>query len=383
MHQPGLIGPGNFGETSLFAGGRGTVDSVRVCVIGAGRAGMVHAFNFRHRIAEAQLVAIVDADQATSSSLEAMARRRADESGVSLVPRGVVFDSIEAALSGADFDAVCIATPTFTHASIAVAAARAGKHILCEKPMALTLDEADAMIAAARQADVVLQIAFMRRFDPAFRAAREQIEAGAIGDPMMVRTLTRGPGLPPRWACDPATSIGMLAEVNSHDFDTVRWLAGSELSRVYAEAATLKAPQLEEEFPGFYDTVVVNVRLASGALAVIDGCCPVGYGYDARAEVLGSTGVLFIGELRERALVRCTREEGVVTKQFTAWAKRFEAAYLAEDEHFVNCIRASESPEVTGEDGKRALEGVLAATRSIRTGAPVALPLAEGARDAA
>ena len=359
------------------------MDSVRICVIGAGRAGMVHAFNFRHRIAEAQLVAIVDADQATSSSLEAMARRRADESGASLVPRGLVFDGIEAALAGADFDAVCIATPTFTHASIAVAAARAGKHILCEKPMALTLDEADAMIAAARQADVVLQIAFMRRFDPAFRAAREQIEAGAIGDPIMVRTLTRGPGLPPRWACDPATSIGMLAEVNSHDFDTVRWLAGSELSRVYAEAATLKAPQLEEEFPGFYDTVVVNVRLASGALAVIDGCCPVGYGYDARAEVLGSTGVLFIGELRERALVRCTREEGVVTKQFTAWARRFEAAYLAEDEHFVNCIRAGELPEVTGEDGKRALEGVLAATRSIRTGAPVALPLTEGARDAA
>lgn len=324
---------------------------------------MVHAFNFRYRLADVELAAVVDAD-------EALARERADELGVSLV-----FSSVESALSQADLDAVCIATPTFTHASIAVAAAQAGKHILCEKPMALTLDEADVMIAAARQADVVLQIAFMRRFDPAFRAAREQIEAGAIGDPIMVRTLTRGPGLPPRWACDPATSIGMLAEVNSHDFDTVRWLAGSELSRVYAEAATLKAPQLEEEFPGFYDTVVVNVRLTSGALAVIDGCCPVGYGYDARAEVLGSTGVLFIGELRERALVRCTREDGVVTKQFTAWARRFEVGYLAEDEHFVNCIRTGEPPEVTGEDGRRALEGALAATRSIQTGAPVSLPL--------
>jgi len=324
---------------------------------------MVHASNFRQRIAEAQLVAIVDADQA-------LARRRADESGVALV-----FDSIEAALAAADFDAVCIATPTFTHASIAVAAARAGKHVLCEKPMALTLDEADAMIGAARQAGVILQIAFMRRFDPAFRAAQEQIEAGAIGDPIMVRTLTRGPGLPPRWACDPATGIGMLAEVNSHDFDTVRWLAGSELARVYTEAANLKAPQLGKEFPNFYDTVVVNVRLASGALAVIDGCCPVTYGYDARAEVLGSTGLLFIGELRERALVRCTREEGLVTQQFTAWAKRFEAAYLAEDEHFVNCIRTGGPPEVTGEDGRRALEGVLAATRSIQTGAPVSLPL--------
>jgi predicted dehydrogenase len=337
--------------------------SVRICLVGAGRVGMVHAFNFRHRIAEAQLVAMVDANQAT-------ARERAGELDVSLV-----FDSIESALSQVDFDAACIATPTFTHAPIVIAAAQAGKHVLCEKPMALTLDEADAMIAAARQADVILQIGFMRRFDPAFRAAKEQIEAGAIGDPIMVRTLTRGPGLPPRWACDPATSIGMLAEVNSHDFDTVRWLAGSEFSRVYAEAATLKAPQLGEQFPGFYDTAVVNVRLASGALAVIDGCCPVEYGYDARAEVLGSAGVLFIGELRERALVRCTREDGVVTKQFTAWAKRFKAGYLAEDEHFVNCIRTGEPPEVTGEDGRRALEGVLAATRSIQTGASVNLPL--------
>jgi predicted dehydrogenase len=341
--------------------------SVRICLVGAGRAGMVHAFNFRYRIAEAQLVAIVDAN-------EAMARERAAELDVQST-----FDSIESALSKVDFDAVCIATPTFTHASIVIAAALARKHILCEKPMALTLDEADTMIAAARQADVVLQIGFMRRFDPAFRAAKERIEAGAIGDPIVVRTLTRGPGLPPRWACDPATSIGMLAEVNSHDFDTLRWLSGSEFTRVYAEAATFKAPELKAEFPSFYDTAVVTARMDNGALGVLDGCCPVGYGYDARAEVLGTAGMLFIGELREHALVRCTREDGVVTKQFRAWAKRFEAGYLAEDEHFINCIRTGETPLVTGEDGRQALEGVLAATRSIQTGAPVSLPLTESA----
>jgi myo-inositol 2-dehydrogenase/D-chiro-inositol 1-dehydrogenase/scyllo-inositol 2-dehydrogenase (NAD+) len=173
----------------------------------------------------------------------------------------------------------------------------------------------------------------------------------------------------------------MLAEVNSHDFDTIRWLAGSEFARVYTEAATFKVPDLETEFPGFYDTAVVTTRLVNGALGIIDGCCPVGYGYDARAEVLGTAGVLFIGELREHALVRCTREDGVVTKQFRAWAKRFEAGYLAEDEHFVNCVRTGESPLVRGEDGRQALEGVLAATRSIQTGAPVSLPFAESVGD--
>jgi myo-inositol 2-dehydrogenase/D-chiro-inositol 1-dehydrogenase/scyllo-inositol 2-dehydrogenase (NAD+) len=345
------------------------MNRIRICLVGAGRAGMVHALNFRQRIAEAELVAIVDADLDR-------ARGQADALGLNRS-----FDSIEAALTGAEFDAVCIATPTFTHSSVAVAAARAGKHLLCEKPMALTLEEADSMIAAARQANVVLQIAFMRRFDPAFQAAKEQIDSGAIGDPIVVRTLTRGPGLPPRWACDPATSIGMLAEVNSHDFDTIRWLSGSEFSRVYAEAATLKAPQLGEEFPRFYDTAVVNLRLTNGALAVIDGCCPAGYGYDARAEVLGSKGVLFIGELQECALVQCTREEGMVSTPFTSWARRFEAAYLAEDEHFLDCIRTGASPAVTGEDGRRALEGVLAATRSLETNLPVSLPLTASARE--
>ena len=344
--------------------------SIRICLVGVGRAGMVHAFNFRYRIAETQLVAMVDAN-------EAMARERAGELDVPFA-----FDSIESALSQVDFDAVFIATPTFTHASIVIAAAQAGKHILCEKPMALTLDEADAMISTARQAGVVLQIGFMRRFDPAFRAAKEQIEAGAIGDPIMIRTLTRGPGLPPRWACDPTTSIGMLAEVNSHDFDTIRWLASSEFTRVYAEAATFKAPDLKTEFPDFYDTAVVTARMDNGGLGILDGCCPVGYGYDARAEVLGTAGVLFIGELRDHALVRCTREDGVVTKQFRAWAKRFEAGYLAEDEHFVNCVRTGELPLVSGKDGRQALEGVLAATRSIQTGAPVSLPFAESAGDA-
>ena len=336
---------------------------VRLCLIGAGRAGKVHANSLVKHVPAGELVCLVDPVSETLTST-------GDEFGVE-----ARFGSLEAALEWGKFEAVVITTPTFTHKALTVLAAETGKHVFLEKPMALTLAECDEMIAATERNGVLLQLGFMRRFDPAFRAARAQIEAGVIGDPLVVRTLTRGPGLPPRWACDPATSVGMLAEVNSHDFDTVRWLGGSEFCRVYAEAATLKAPQLGEEFPNFYDTAVVNVRLASGALAVIDGCCPVGYGYDARAEVLGSAGVLFIGELREHALVRCTREEGVVTKQFAAWARRFEAGYRAEVEHFVNCIRTGQPLQVTGEDGKRALEGVLAATRSIQTGAPVSLPL--------
>jgi predicted dehydrogenase len=221
----------------------------------------------------------------------------------------------------------------------------------------------------------LLQMGFMRRFDPVFCAAKERIDGGEIGSPMIVRSLTRGPGLPPRWACDIRTSNGMLAEVNSHDFDTIRWLAGSEYEKIHAEANTLKCFDLKEEFPEFYDNAVVTLRMKEGSLGIIDGSCPVGYGYDARAEVLGNEGVMFIGELEDTAVITCTKSTGLVASNFPGWRQRFREAYIAEARHFVDCIIDEKEPSVTGEDGRRALEGVLAANRSIRTGRPVNLPL--------
>jgi len=339
------------------------VSKVRICVVGAGRAGMVHATNFRQNVLGASLGAIVDAD------LD-LARRAGHELEVD-----DCFSSLQDALERASFDAVCIASPTFTHRDLATAAAKEGKHIFCEKPMAITIEEAKEMIEAARAAKVVLQMGFMRRFDPVFRAAKERIEGGEIGSPMIVRSLTRGPGLPPRWACDIRTSNGMLAEVNSHDFDTIRWLAASEFEKIYAEANTLKCFDLKEEFPGFYDNAVVSLRMENGSLGIVDGSCPVGYGYDARAEVLGSEGVMLIGELQDSAVMTCTSSTGLVASNFPGWRERFREAYVAEARHFVECIVKAEEPAVTGEDGRRALEGVLAANRSIRTGRPVDLPL--------
>lgn len=327
---------------------------------------MVHAMNFKNNVPGASLVAVVDAD------LE-LAEKRAKDLGVDLF-----CSDLRQALARAEIDAICITTPTFTHAQIAITAARAGVHIFCEKPMALTLREADEMIRAAGEAGVKLQVGFMRRFDSVFRAAKERIESGEIGSPMLVRSLTRGPGLPPRWACDLRTSNGMLAEVNSHDFDTIRWLAESEFERVYAEANTLKCFDLKIEFPNFYDNAIVSLRLKNGALGVIEGSCPVDYGYDARAEVLGSEGVILIGELKDKPVISCTKKSGLVASNFPGWRERFREAYIAEARHFVECIIKGEEPVVTGEDGKRALEGVLAANRSIETGRPVDLPLGGG-----
>lgn len=339
-------------------------DQIGVCVIGAGRAGLVHARNFRWRVPYARLEAVLDVDP-----------ERARQAVVELDLGNRNYVSLEAALDSTPIDAVVITTPTFTHADLVVKAAQAGKHILCEKPMALTLEECDRMIAAAQATGVVLQIAFMRRFDPAFVTAKEQIDEGAIGTPLLVRSLTRGPSLPPPWACDIRTSNGLLAEVNSHDFDTIRWLTGANYAAVFAQAAALKAPHLKEQYPEFYDTAVVALRLENGALGMLDGICPVDYGYDARAEVVGTKGVLLIGELRRVATTRVTQEGGILERHFSSWRDRFEQAYVNEAAHFVACIRNHSQPIVGGFDGRCAVEAVLAANQSIRTGKLVELPL--------
>lgn len=334
---------------------------VGVLVIGAGRAGMVHARNFRRGVPGARLVGVCDANpEAAEKAREALE-----------LPRS--YTHLEDALADAAVQAVVITTPTFTHEEMALAAARAGKHILCEKPMALTLASAERMIAAAKAHQVTLQMAFMRRFDPAFQQAKRQLDSGALGEVMMVRSLTRGPGLPPAWALDVRRGGGMLAEVNSHDFDSVRWLTGSEYARIYAEAAALKAKEAARAFPGFYDNVVLTARMTSGALATIDGSCPVDYGYDARVEILGSEGVLFIGEMQSEAVAICTKAGGVTQRTFASWRDRFREAYLAEDRHFIGSVLGEHPPAVTGEDGRAALEAVLAASEALQTGQPVVL----------
>ena len=333
---------------------------VRVCLVGAGRAAKVHANSLIHHTPGGELVAIVD------SSPEALGAT-ADLYGVDKR-----YLSLEAALEAADFNAVVITTPTFTHADLAVRAAQAGKHVFLEKPMALSLEECDAIIAAARANGVVLQLGFMRRFDPEFAAAAERIKAGEIGQPMMIKSLTHGPGLPPAWARDLKTSNGMLAEVNSHDWDTVRWLMGTDYERVYVEVANFKGSSHGVDTENFYDNVLVNIRFINGGLGSISGVCPCSYGYDARVEIIGEKGIMQIGELKGQAVVICTdRDQGLITPIYRTWPQRFQWGYIHEMEHFIECIQSGRQPRVGGEEGRWAVAGVLAGTKSFLEARPV------------
>ncbi|MGE5601878.1 MAG: Gfo/Idh/MocA family oxidoreductase [Nitrososphaerales archaeon] len=335
---------------------------VRVCLVGAGRAGKVHANSIVKHVPGSQLVALVDSALATLAAA-------GEEYGVE-----ARFSTLEDALQGADFDAVVIVTPTFTHCQLAVTAANAGKHVLVEKPMAVSLTECDEMIAAPESHGVVLQVAFMRRFDPEMVAGFERIQAGEIGRPMMIKSLSHGPGLPPPWGRDMSKSNGMLAEVNSHDWDCVRWLMSSNYERIYAEIANFKGAARGVDTPEFYDNAIVTIKFESGGLGSISGICPCEYGYDGRVEIVGEKGLLQIGDIRGQAVIVGTnRDQGYITPIYRTWGQRFAWGYINEMAHFVSCIAKGERPRVTGEDGRWAVAGVLAATKSFREARPVCL----------
>ena len=335
---------------------------VRICMVGAGRVGKNHSNSIIRHVPGGQIVALVDP---VKEVLEATKT----EFGIEQA-----YETLEQAIERADFEAVIITTPTFTHKQLALLAAEHGKHVFLEKPMALNLAECDAILAGTRRAGVLLQLGFMRRFQPEFTAAAKRIEAGEIGRPMMIKSLTHGPGLPPAWARDLRTSNGMLAEVNSHDWDTTRWLMGSNYQRVYTEVANFKGEANHVDTPNFYDNVLVNIRFESGGLGMISGICPCGYGYDARVEIYGDKGIMQIGELEGQAVVVCTnRDQGLITPIYRTWPERFAWGYVNEMEHFVQCIQNEVTPIVGGEDGRWAVAGVLAGTRSFLEERPVTL----------
>ena len=335
---------------------------VNVCMVGAGRVGNLHTGTLRRYMPDSDIVALVDTQ-------EEILHQSADEFEIEQR-----YTSLEQALDKSEFDAVIITTPTFTHKHIAVLAAENKKHVFLEKPMAMDLEECDAIIQACEKHGALLQLGFMRHFDPDFSLAYERIQAGEIGEPMLVKSLTHGPGLPPPWARDLTTSNGNLAEVNSHDLDATRWLMSSNPQRIYVEVANFKGTERGVETENYYDNMIASLKFESGGLGSISGVCPCDYGYDARMEIIGKKGIMIIGDLENNSLtVGIDRDTGLVTPIFRRWPDRFRMAYLNEIEHFILSIRNDTAPIVTGEDGRWAVAGVLAGTKSFLEERPVLL----------
>lgn len=327
---------------------------LNIALIGAGRAGMIHAKNFAGFVSNAKIVAVCDPVE--ESAIIATKELEIEK----------YYTDYKDVLNDDSIDAVIVATPTKYHCEIVVAAAKAHKHILCEKPMAMTVEECNIMDKAAKENNVILQLAFMRRFDASFIAAKEMIDAGEIGDVVMVRSNTRGPSIPKPWMYDISKSNGPLAEVNSHDIDSLRWFTGADFKTVYAIGGNYRCPDAKKDFPDFYDNVILNASFTNGCQGIIDGAQGVLYGYDARCEILGTKGCIYLGNTKENSVTLCRSTMQKSEEYINSWKYLFKDAYLGEDRDFVRVVLENGQPKVTAYDGKMAVLTVNAGNLSIR-----------------
>lgn len=198
---------------------------VGILLIGCGRAGMIHARNFFKRVSHAHMAAVSDINPEA-------ARAAAEEFGLS-----AWYTDYREAATLPEVDAVVIVSPTHLHCEIVEFCAAQGKHIFCEKPMAITEEECTRMLAAVRKNNVILQLGFMRRFDRSYEKAKELLDAGTIGKLVQIHSHTRGPSKPQPWMYDLKASNGILAEVNSHDIDSSAGLQAARSSACLRLAA--------------------------------------------------------------------------------------------------------------------------------------------------
>ncbi len=332
-----------------MAGGLG------VAVVGLGRIGRLHARLLRCCVRGARLVAVVDA-------VEELARSVAGELGVDW------HRDLGEALRRGDVDAVVIATPTFLHRDMIIRSLEAGKHVFVEKPMTLTVEEALDVVRASEKSGLVVQVGYMRRFDPAFSRAKKEIDSGRIGEPISYVTIVRDPEPPPGWAADPSKSGGMFLDMLSHDFDMARWLLSDEVTEVYVAAAS----RVSEEAARLGDVDVANIvfKTGEGAMGIIHAARRCPYGYDLRVEVYGSKGVVAVGDKIDNSF-HLGVESGVVYGGIAWFEKRFYDAYVAELEHFASAVKEGGKPLVGPVDGYRVVEIARALWESHRSGRPV------------
>jgi predicted dehydrogenase len=281
-----------------------------------------------------------------------------------------VFGSAAELAACPDVDAVLLATPSVRHPDDVIAAAAAGKDVLCEKPLSLEVSGSEAALAAVAKAGVRLQVGLMRRHDPDYRRAAQRLGGGVVGRPVLFKSLQFDPEAPSLAFCDPKVSGGIFLDMGIHEFDLARWLMDDEVVEVHAWGSTAGVPELATV--GDYDSAVVNLRFAGGGTGAVEMARTTVYGEDVRTEVVGSGGSVFIGRLPYAQGSFGTR--GTLTADAVDPSQmRFAAAYAAQVGAFVQALADDAPVTPTGEDALAALRISLAARDSAELGRPVAV----------
>ena len=322
-------------------------------IIGAGRIGKLHADNLLSRVDGARLKAItdpfLDEDWAASRNIPLTGK-----------DHRILLDDPE-------IDAILIGSPSAEHAPQMIECAEAGKHIFCEKPIALDPEIIRNALAEVDKSGVKLQVGFNRRFDPNFSAVQHQVASGALGDPHIIRITSRDPAPPP--AEYVAGSGGMFLDMTIHDFDMARFLCGSEVTEVHAYGAVLVDPEIGKA--GDIDTAVISLKFANGALGIIENSRKAVYGYDQRVEVFGAKGTAMADNNTPTSMIVLNESGTIRDKPLYFFLERYKTAFVAEMQAFVDAIREDKPTLVSGKDGLVPVLIAMAAKESLKTGKPV------------
>jgi myo-inositol 2-dehydrogenase/D-chiro-inositol 1-dehydrogenase len=331
--------------------------TLNIGVIGAGRIGKVHAENLVTRIPGARALAI--ADVARAAAEETAARWGIPE----------VSADFHTILNNPNIQAVVICSATDTHAQMIVEAAQAGKHIFCEKPIALDLKKIDEALAAVEKAGVKLQIGFNRRFDPNYARVRQAVVSGQIGQPQLMHIISRDPAPPPIEYVK--VSGGIFFDMTIHDFDMARFLTGSDVVEVYASGGVMVDPAIGAA--GDIDTALVVLKFANGVIGTIDNSRKAVYGYDQRVEVFGSAGAISTNNQYPNSAIISTASQIARDLPLNFFMQRYTESYVNELKAFVDAIVNNTPVPVTGADGRAPVVIGMAARKSYLENRPVRL----------
>ncbi len=325
---------------------------LRIGVIGAGRIGKLHANNLATRVPNAELAAISDV-------YEPAAKELAEKLGVP-----AYYSDYHKILEDPTIDAVFICSSTDTHSPISMEAAKAGKHIFCEKPIDHDIDKIRPVLEEVKKAGVKYQVGFNRRFDRNFKHVHDVVQAGGIGDVHIVKVTSRDPEAPPLSYVK--VSGGIFVDMTIHDFDMVRYLSGSEVEEVSAFGACLVNPEIGQA--GDVDTCIITLKFANGALGVIDNSRQAVYGYDQRIEVFGSKGCITAENETPNNTTLYTAD--AVTKEKPLWffLERYNDAFIAEECDFVDSCLNDKDTVVGAFDGLQPVLIAIAAKESCEKG---------------
>ena len=334
---------------------------LKVGIIGAGRIGQVHATSITYHIPQAEMIAISDI------YVEG-AKKVAELLGI---PN--YHEDYHEILNNPEIDSVLICSSTDTHADIAVEAAKAGKHIFCEKPVDLTVEKIKKVIAAVDEAGVKLQIGFNRRYDHNFAHIKKLSDEGKLGKLQTIKITSRDPEPP---SIDYVkVSGGIFLDMTVHDFDMARFIGG-EVEEVYANATVMVDPAIGEA--GDVDTALVALKFKSGAIGVIDNCRKACYGYDQRLEVFGSGGQATAGNDTPTNVAYINENGNVVDKPLYFFLERYMQSFTDEMTEFIDAVVNDKDTKTTVKDGLEALRLGLAAKLSVAEHRPVKLSEIEG-----